>query len=493
EPVVYHGRTLTSKVPLRDVCIAIAKYAFVVSPYPVIISAEVHCSMPQQDMIASIMCEEFGAALVRAPIDGRIEITALPSPEELKGKILLKAKNLYVSDTDNIREKEVSVDTESSSTEMSASDSDFPSEVQQEWRKARENEAEVIKDLKTELQKARGVLGRVRTPRSDSALSSALDAPAAPQQKVKVRMSLALVALLVYTVGVKCRGLNKKEAYAPVHVFSLSERTANRIMKQGSTMDLVKHNRGHLVRIYPKGTRIGSTNYEPHRFWATGAQLVAINWQTFDLGYMINHAMFQRNGRTGYVLKPLALRSTDKQLLSKRTNHFLDVTIISAQQLPKPKDTLGRELIEKTVLDPLVEVSIYIPDWLHISPHATATFPPVSSKSRQTPSPSSGAAGTQVPARTVTCRTSVVKNNGFNPVWEQRLSLPFDLVGDMRDLVFVRFTVKQEDRLEEEPLAVYCASLGSLNMGYRHLPLHDSQLSQYLFSTLFVRLNIRDV
>ena len=46
-----------------------------------------------------------------------------------------------------------------------------------------------------------------------------------------------------------------------------------------------------------------------------------------DLGYMINHAMFQRNGRAGYVLKPLALRTTDKQLLSKRTEHFLDIKV----------------------------------------------------------------------------------------------------------------------------------------------------------------------
>lgn len=50
-------------------------------------------------------------------------------------------------------------------------------------------------------------------------------------------------------------------------------------------------------------------------------------------------------------------------------------------------------------------------------------------------------------------------------MWEQQLCLPFDLVGDMRDLVFVRFSVRQEDKDDDEPLAVYCASLGSLNSG----------------------------
>ena len=93
-------------------------------------------------------------------------------------------------------------------------------------------------------------------------------------------MSFALIALLVYTVGIKCRGFNKKETYAPEHLFSLSEKVANKIVKQGM-IDLIKHNRTHLVRIYPNGTRIDSSNYEPHKYWAAGAQLVAINWQTF--------------------------------------------------------------------------------------------------------------------------------------------------------------------------------------------------------------------
>jgi len=94
------------------------------------------------------------------------------------------------------------------------------------------------------------------------------------------KMSQELAKLLVYTVGVKCRGINKKEEYATEQMFSLSERAANKYLKQGM-MDLVKHNKTHAVRIYPNGTRMNSSNYEPHRFWAAGAQLVALNWQTF--------------------------------------------------------------------------------------------------------------------------------------------------------------------------------------------------------------------
>jgi phosphatidylinositol phospholipase C, delta len=108
------------------------------------------------------------------------------------------------------------------------------------------------------------------------------------------RMSPALLSLLVYTVGVKFRGLNKKEEYAPCHMFSLSENVANKMITTtnsnnkfgvggggGIMGEMIKHTRTHLVRTYPKGTRLSSTNYEPHRFWAGGMQLVAINWQTF--------------------------------------------------------------------------------------------------------------------------------------------------------------------------------------------------------------------
>jgi phosphatidylinositol phospholipase C delta len=97
-----------------------------------------------------------------------------------------------------------------------------------------------------------------------------------------VKVSFKLASLLVYTVGVKCRGINKKEAYAPEHVFSLSESTANKILKQ-SMIDFIKHNRTHIVRIYPKGLRLSSSNYDPHRYWSAGAQLVALNMQTFGM------------------------------------------------------------------------------------------------------------------------------------------------------------------------------------------------------------------
>lgn len=147
---------------------------------------------------------------------------------------------------------------------------------------------ERVADLKSEFKKARGALNRVRSPGAQKVASQSVPQsppPSGQPAKPKVKMSMELVSLLVYTVGVKCRGINKKEEYAPEHIFSLSENTANKLLKQGM-MDLIKHNRTHLVRTYPKGTRIGSTNYEPHRYWSAGCQLVAINWQTFGMSIL---------------------------------------------------------------------------------------------------------------------------------------------------------------------------------------------------------------
>ena len=35
-----------------------------------------------------------------------------------------------------------------------------------------------------------------------------------------------------------------------------------------------------LSRIYPKGTRVDSSNYMPQLFWNAGCQMVALNFQT---------------------------------------------------------------------------------------------------------------------------------------------------------------------------------------------------------------------
>lgn len=58
--VIYHGKTLTSKIYLRDVLKTIQKYAFKVSQYPLILSMENHCSVEQQKTMALLMIDILG-------------------------------------------------------------------------------------------------------------------------------------------------------------------------------------------------------------------------------------------------------------------------------------------------------------------------------------------------------------------------------------------------------------------------------------------------
>ena len=67
EPVIYHGHTLTGRVLFSDVCRALREYGFVASPFPLILSLEVHCSPKQQERMAAILQETFGSSLA-APL-----------------------------------------------------------------------------------------------------------------------------------------------------------------------------------------------------------------------------------------------------------------------------------------------------------------------------------------------------------------------------------------------------------------------------------------
>lgn len=193
-----------------------------------------------------------------------------------------------------------------------------------------------------------------------------------------------------------------------------------------------------------------------------------------DLGYMINHAMFQRNGGCGYLLKPLPLRMPHKESLSKQTQHYLDVTIISAQHLPAPKDPSGREMSEKFAVSPYVQVTIHVPDWpTSYSSPANSIASGLASANNASFAIGAGLASPTSPSfpastrltRNVSYCTSVVKNNGFNPVWEETLRIPFTCVADMKDLIFVRFAVRHGEREDTEPLAQFCANLGCLQHG----------------------------
>lgn len=98
QPMIYHGHTLTTKIPFRPVVEAIHRSAFVTSPYPVILSVENHCSVQQQAKMAQIFQQVFGDRLVTRFLfewdftdDAR-----LPSPSQLRYRIIIKNKKWHV-------------------------------------------------------------------------------------------------------------------------------------------------------------------------------------------------------------------------------------------------------------------------------------------------------------------------------------------------------------------------------------------------------------
>ncbi|KAJ8673907.1 hypothetical protein QAD02_005169, partial [Eretmocerus hayati] len=99
-PLIYHGHTFTTKIPFRLVVEAIERSAFVHSPYPVILSIENHCSLSQQAKMAQIFQSVFGEKLVtKFLFDSDFDDPQLPSPSQLRHRILIKNKKMVVEPT----------------------------------------------------------------------------------------------------------------------------------------------------------------------------------------------------------------------------------------------------------------------------------------------------------------------------------------------------------------------------------------------------------
>ncbi|OCT70564.1 hypothetical protein XELAEV_18037488mg [Xenopus laevis] len=107
EPIVHHGYTLTSKILFKDVIETINKYAFIKNDYPVILSIENHCSVVQQKKMAQYLIEILGDQLNLSDVVNE-DSTKLPSPQSLRGKILVKGKKLPASISDDAEEGDVS-------------------------------------------------------------------------------------------------------------------------------------------------------------------------------------------------------------------------------------------------------------------------------------------------------------------------------------------------------------------------------------------------
>uniref|UniRef100_A0A665T9F0 Phosphoinositide phospholipase C n=1 Tax=Echeneis naucrates TaxID=173247 RepID=A0A665T9F0_ECHNA len=297
EPIVYHGHTLTSKILFKDVVSAVGKYAFKVSEYPVILSIENHCGVEQQRVMAQHLNHILGDKLLKSTLDGKAPIR-LPSPEDLKGKILVKAKKIG-----GLEESFNGTAEDSLTGEFS--DEDEMAEIEED-------------NLHRE-----SVLRRVKS---------------------KQRLSKELSDCVVYCKSVHFSSFKHSRIHSKFYeVASFTESKARKQLREAGA-EFVHHNSRQLTRVYPSGFRTDSSNFNPQEMWNVGCQIVALNFQTAGEGMDLNDGLFSQNGHCGYVLKPSFMLSLDNAVFLK---------VISGQQLPKVN------IKEDSIVDPLVRVEIH--------------------------------------------------------------------------------------------------------------------------------------
>uniref|UniRef100_A0A667ZK70 Phosphoinositide phospholipase C n=1 Tax=Myripristis murdjan TaxID=586833 RepID=A0A667ZK70_9TELE len=315
EPVIYHGHTLTSKILFKDAIKAIKDYAFKTSDYPVIISLENHCSVEQQKVMAHHMSSILGSDLVTAPL-GDCMPTGFPSPEELKGKFVVKGKRLNKLEATFAPEKGYHAQN-----------------------------VEVF--LQHFFLASAGNLCNLFT----STFSV--------QKTKKLKLAKELSDMVIYCKSVHFHGFeDAKQNLSFYEMSSFKEGKAVKLAEE-SANGYIHHNMDKLSRIYPAGLRTDSSNYNPVPLWNAGCQIVALNFQTPCAEMDVNQGRFVCNGKSGYILKPSFLRDGatefDPITLTRGPwlqHKLLHVMIISAQQLPKVNKK------KSSIVDPLVKVEL---------------------------------------------------------------------------------------------------------------------------------------
>ncbi|KAI0521310.1 1-phosphatidylinositol-4,5-bisphosphate phosphodiesterase [Xylaria bambusicola] len=320
EPKVTHGYTLVSNIPFRAVCEAIrdvvdkeAAAAVDQQGYraaPIILSLENHCGAHGQMRLVEIMNEVWGDRLLSKAVrekghreqevkDEQIHL------DELGSKIVLIVEYFFPTAEDKDGD-------DSNSSSEDEDDEEKQARAAYKARKKAVKNGKIIPELA-----ALGVYAQSVKPRDNSWYESELiDAP-------------------------------------HHHLINVSESGLQALMPANSEK-IARHNAKYLMRVYPKGTRISSKNLAQVPFWAVGAQICAMNWQTFGGSMQLNEAMFSET--EGYVLKPAALRAGGSGQLNNGRRRKLRLHIAGASNVPVPE---GRDAED---IKPYVTCSLVHPD-----------------------------------------------------------------------------------------------------------------------------------
>uniref|UniRef100_A0A8C9U7E6 1-phosphatidylinositol 4,5-bisphosphate phosphodiesterase n=1 Tax=Scleropages formosus TaxID=113540 RepID=A0A8C9U7E6_SCLFO len=296
DPIITHGFTMTTEILFKDVIEAIAESAFKTSPYPVILSFENHVdSVKQQEKMANYCKTIFGEALLidpleKYPLEPGYQI---PSPAELMGKILIKnKKNSSPEKQNQVAANKTAEPDQADQGEQQQGPSDSAPQEGQDGE-VQEDQEETEDQCEQDEEKMKNS-----------------DEGTAGQEVTAYEEMSALVNYIQPNKFISFEHAKKKNrSYA---VSSFVETKATDLITKNA-VEFVEYNKRQMSRIYPKGTRMDSSNYNPQPFWNAGCQMVALNYQTMDFPMQLNMALFEFNGRTGYLLKHDVLRRGDKK------------------------------------------------------------------------------------------------------------------------------------------------------------------------------------
>ncbi|CAD5218892.1 unnamed protein product [Bursaphelenchus okinawaensis] len=225
---------------------------------------------------------------------------------------------------------------------------------------------------------------------------------------------------------------------------SLSESKVLTLLEAGAPLGTYTAKR--FVKSYPKGIRQDSSNMHPVASWICGIQSVAMNLQTTGEEMDLVSGMFSINGKTGYVLKPsLLLDGLDPRIeCQSRSYTVIRVGVICAQYLPKAEP--GHDIV-----DPYVSLEVF-----------------------------------GIPGDEYKAKTKAIRNNGFNPVWNEDFTFKIKCP----ELAMIKFTVKDFDSTSSNDfVGVYSLPVSSIRPGYSHIRLNTGfEHSPDDAASIFVRI-----
>ncbi|KAI3356915.1 hypothetical protein L3Q82_003560 [Scortum barcoo] len=238
---------------------------------------------------------------------------------------------------------------------------------------------------------------------------------------------------------------------------SFPETKAEKYVNKIKGKKFLQYNRLQLSRIYPRGQRLDSSNYDPLPMWLCGSQLVALNFQTADKPMQMNQALFMLNGRSGYVLQPPIMRDDNFDPFDRHTRYeALNNGELKQGSEWTPHEVLGARHLPKHgrgIVCPLIEIEV-----------CGAEYDSAKQK------------------------TDSEADNGLNPTWPRK---PFQFTVCNSAFAFLRFVVYEIDMFNDQNfLAQATFPIHSLKTGYRSVPLKNSYNEDLELASLLVHMDI---